>query len=337
MLKYLDSKNNTETFRVEKTPQKSAMFLSTFVLPLLAIIQVSALKIASSTATIEYTPEAIAIKDFFSGTASITSGGVPNLFSDSSIDLASNAETQALRNYATHKNLRIIYTVCEVYYRIVANKKAGSGITSLKDLKGKKIGTTPSTSAAYFVQKYLATVGLKESDYTVVSGSTCMSAPCEAGTFPYMLAHGTVDAVGMWEPTLELSAQALGANAVIFQDQSVYREVFNLHTTAEKLKDVTARKNIVTFIRALNQAEAEYNTTPDKVYSRVASTLNMNVTLLKSVWPIHSFNGTLAADLLDVMVEEDAWVAKTDRRSLISRTDLANLIDGSVLKEVLQT
>ncbi|KAH9217469.1 hypothetical protein DL95DRAFT_459374 [Leptodontidium sp. 2 PMI_412] len=282
------------------------MFLSTFVLPLLAIIQVSALKIASSTATIEYTPEAIAIKDFFSGTASITSGGVLNLFSDSSIDLASNAETQALRNYATHKNLRIIYTVCE-------------------------------SSAAYFVQKYLATVGLKESDYTVVSGSTCMSAPCEAGTFPYMLAHGTVDAVGMWEPTLELSAQALGANAVIFQDRSVYREVFNLHTTAEKLKDVTARKNIVTFIRALNQAEAEYNTTPDKVYSRVASTLNMNVTLLKSVWPIHSFNGTLAADLLDVMVEEDAWVAKTDRRSLISRTDLANLIDGSVLKEVLQT
>ncbi|KAK0130085.1 hypothetical protein ONS96_000620 [Cadophora gregata f. sp. sojae] len=298
---------------------------------------VFALKIASSTATIEYTPEVIAIKDFFQGSASIINGGIPNLFSDTSIGLASNAETQALRNFASHKNLRAIYTVCEVYYRIVANKKAGSGIASLKDLKGKKIGTMASTSAAYFVQKYLATVGLKESDYTVVAGSTCNSAPCGAGTFPYMLAHGTVDAVGMWEPTLELSAQALGANAIIFQDRSVYREVFNLHTTAEKLKDATTRKSIVAYLKALNQAEALYRDTPDKVYSRVASTLNMNVTLLKSVWPIHSFNGTLAADLLDVMVEEDAWVAKTGRRGTISRSDLATMIDDSVLKEALQT
>ncbi|PVH74594.1 periplasmic binding protein-like II [Cadophora sp. DSE1049] len=312
------------------------MHISILALFYLIFTEVSGLKIAGDTATIEYTPEAVAIKDYFQGSATITNGGIPNLFSDTSVDLASNAETQALRNFASHKNLRVIYTVCEVYYRIVANKKAGSGIASLKDLKGKKIGTTQGTSAAYFVQKYLATVGLRESDYTVVSGSTCNSAPCGSGTFPYMLAHGTVDAVGMWEPTVELSAQALGANAMIFQDRSVYREVFNLHTTAEKLKDATTRKNIVAYIRGLNQAEEAFRDTPDKVFSRVASTLNMNVTLLKTVWPIHSFNGTLAADLLDVMVEEDAWVAKTDRRSTISRADLAMMIDGSVLKEALQ-
>lgn len=138
--------------------------------------------------------------------------------------------------YATHKDLRIIYTVCEVYYRIVANKKAGSGIATLKDLKGKKIGTFTGTSAAYFVQKYLATVGLGASDYTMVFGNVCTAAPCGAGTFPYMLAHGTIDAVGIWEPSGELSAEALGNNSIIFQDRSVYREIFNLHSTAEKLK-----------------------------------------------------------------------------------------------------
>ncbi|MAD83711.1 MAG: hypothetical protein CL912_12185 [Deltaproteobacteria bacterium] len=70
------------------------------------------------------------------------------------------------------------------------------------------------------------------------------------------------DAVGMWEPTVELSAQALGANAIIFQDRSVYREVFNLYTTTEKLTDAATRKNIVAFVRALTQAE--------KVFSRHA-------------------------------------------------------------------
>ncbi|EON96489.1 putative abc transporter substrate-binding protein [Phaeoacremonium minimum UCRPA7] len=211
-------------------------------------------EVSRSLSTIEYTPELVAIQDYFKGTAQIVNGGVPNLFSDSSVDLAGNAETQALRNYASHKNLRIIYTVAEVYYRIVANSK--SGISSLKDLKGKKIGSIPGTSATYFVQKYLATVGLKESDYTVVSGNVCMAAPCGSGTFPYMLAHGTVDAVGMWEPTVELAAQALGSNSIMFGNQTAYREIFNLHTTAEKLKDPAMRKNIVDFIRALNHTRS---------------------------------------------------------------------------------
>jgi ABC-type nitrate/sulfonate/bicarbonate transport system substrate-binding protein len=154
---------------------------------------VSALRIASALNTIEYTPELIASQDYANGsTFTIVNGQLANLVSDTSIDLAANAETQALRQFATHKNIRIIYTVAEVYYRIVANKK--SGISSVKDLKGKKIATFPSTSAAYFVEKYLGSVGLKDSDYTVVSGSPCSSAPCGQGTFPYMLAHGSVDA-----------------------------------------------------------------------------------------------------------------------------------------------
>lgn len=156
----------------------------------------SSLKIASALNVIEYTPELIAKQDYYKGTdtINIVNGGVANIVSDTSIDLASNAETQALRQYATHKNLRIIYTVAEVAYRIVANKKS---IGSLKDLKGKKIGSIPSTSAAYFVQTLLTSAGLKTSDYTIVSGGACNSAPCGSGTLPYMLAQGSVDAVGM--------------------------------------------------------------------------------------------------------------------------------------------
>ena len=121
---------------------------------------VSGLKIAS-TSWVEYTPELVASKQFYNGTVSfVANGGVANLVSDTSVDLASNAETQALRQYATHKDVRIIYTVVEVAYRLVANKK---GVASLADLKGKKIGTFPSSSAAYFVEKMLASVGVTAS------------------------------------------------------------------------------------------------------------------------------------------------------------------------------
>ena len=61
---------------------------------------VFSLKIASSLTTIEYTPELIASKQFYTGTTSFVNGGVANIVSDTSVDLAANAETQALRQYA---------------------------------------------------------------------------------------------------------------------------------------------------------------------------------------------------------------------------------------------
>lgn len=307
-----------------------------FVSLLAAIPITSALKIASALTTIECTPELVAGQDYFkNGTATFVNGGVANIVSDTSIDLAANAETQALRQHATHKNLRIIYTVCEVTYRIVANK---AKITTLKDLKGKKIGTFPSTSAAYIVEKYLNSVGLGPSDYTVVSGNTCSAAPCGSGTLPAMLKSGQVDAIGMWEPTIQLAIESLGADkAITFQDKSIYREIFNLHSTAEKLKDPTTRKSIVAFLKALNQAESIFTKTPDDVLARVSKAVGVNVPTLKSVWSIHDFNNTqgLPSDLLDFMVAEDVWVAKQDRRTAMTRADIAGLIDDSILKEAL--
>jgi len=67
----------------------------------------------------------------------------------------------------------------------------------LADLKGKKIGTFGSTSAAYFLSKYLNSVGVADTAYTVVMGSDCRKAPCGAGTLPYMLTQRSIDAIAM--------------------------------------------------------------------------------------------------------------------------------------------
>jgi ABC-type nitrate/sulfonate/bicarbonate transport system substrate-binding protein len=149
----------------------------------------------------------IASKQFYTGITSFADGGEANIISDTSINLAAKAETQALRQYATHKDLRIICTVAEVAYCLVANKK---GISSLTNLKGKKSGTIPSKSAAYFVGKLLASAELKSFDYSIVSGGVCSAALCSAGKLPYILQHGSVDAIGMWEPTVQLAIDAIG-------------------------------------------------------------------------------------------------------------------------------
>ena len=58
---------------------------------------------------------------------------------------------------------------------------------------------------------------------------------------PAALKRGDVDAIAIWEPQANNSEQALGADAIVFQDRPVYRELFNLNTTAEVLADPARR------------------------------------------------------------------------------------------------
>lgn len=96
-------------------------------------------------------PGRVAIEDFYEGDAEIVKGGTGTLVRDPEVALGTNAEIPTLKTFATSKDLRIIFTMTETYYRIVANKQ--SGIERLEDLKGKVIGTFPTSTTAYFAEK----------------------------------------------------------------------------------------------------------------------------------------------------------------------------------------
>ncbi|KAK4221964.1 hypothetical protein QBC38DRAFT_520622 [Podospora fimiseda] len=302
----------------------------------LTVPTLAALKIAAALNVIEYAPLLVTNQDYFNNTATIINGGVASIVSDTSVDLAANAETQALRQYRNNPSLRVIWNVAQVPYRIVANKK--SKISTLSDLKGKKIGTIQGTSAGYFIEHYLLTAAnLKPSDYKIISGSDCRASPCGSNTFPSMLSKGTIDAIGFWEPTIEVAIQTLGEqNVVVFQNRTAYREIYNLHSTAEKLRDPKKRKEIVQFLRQLIKAQKIFDEDPTKVYSRVSKAVNVGVPLLQKVWPVHDWKGGIPGDLLDVLEEEDKYVAKVDNRAAASRDKLKNLIDPTVLEEALK-
>lgn len=298
-----------------------------------------AIKIATSLQVIEHTPLPYAIKNFYEGQASIVSGGVASLPSDKTVDLGANAEYQGLIQYGTHKNIRMIYTIVDVPYRVLANKAAG--INTLADLKGKRIGTMSGTSANYFIKKLLNSAGVKDSEYTAASGNVCMKAPCGAGTLPAQIQAKAIDAFGIWEPAPELGGQLLGDSAVFFQNATVFREIYSLFTTTDKLNDHTSRKAIVEFIRALDQAIDVFNNTPDKVYQFVAQAMGMDAATVQAVWPVHKWAGTLGVDmdsnLIDYMVEEDVYVASQNKRQPMTRDVIAQFIDNSVIADARKT
>lgn len=79
---------------------------------------------------------------------------------------------------------------------------AKPGISSLKDLKGKKIGLEVGVVEHLMLLNALKKAGMSESDVTIVNTPT--------GQTPQVLASGQVDAIAAWQPN---SGQALKAVA----------------------------------------------------------------------------------------------------------------------------
>jgi NitT/TauT family transport system substrate-binding protein len=286
--------------------------------------------------TFEIAPVLLAADKFYPGVATVKMGGIPNLvgepivpgFGEEGIaDVATHAETQALRYSVRHPNLRIILNVTEGLYRIVARRSAG--IASVADLRGKRVATIAQTSSGYFLHRMLAREGLTFDDIVAVP-VTPLSGMTEA------LRKGEVDAVVIWEPESENSARVLGDDVVEFAGEGVYAEQFNLNTTAENLADPARRARIVAFVRAVIDANSALWDDPAAAKRLVREAGGFSAEEVEDSWKHHRFNATLAVEpLLDVLVLEEQWLAARDDRPARSREQLATLIDASVYDEAL--
>lgn len=147
------------------------------------------------------------------------------------------------------------------------------------------------------------------------------------------LARGDVDVISIWEPESEDAIEQLGDDAVVLQDRSVYREVFNLHTTATALADPATRRSVVDFVRAVLDATDALKQDPAPYWPHVSSVIGYSVEEIEASWPEMEFPADFVPDLLDVLEEEEVWVAQERDREPRSRAELAELIDRSVLAE----
>jgi NitT/TauT family transport system substrate-binding protein len=253
--------------------------------------------------------------------------GAPGYSSDGLADVATNAETQALRASVKNPNIRIVMTVTEGLYRMVARKSAG--INTIADLKGKRIATIPPTSSGYFVSLLLAKASLSYADITPV-------AVAPLSNMAKQLKEGKVDAVSIWEPEVENAALALGPDAVEFSGKGIYRELFNLNTTSEALADPARRAKIVAFVRAIVKAAADLRKDPRHAKELVAQASGYSPEVVERSWKHHAYIAAMPADMLDVLVAEEKWLAAQDKRTPRTRAELAKLIDASVLAEALK-
>lgn len=294
------------------------------------------LAVRGSTATLEIAPVLLAARDHYPAGAVVRNGGIGNLVGaprvtglgdEGPADVATHAETQALRYSVANPDIRIILTVTEGRYRIIARRSAG--IASLADLKGKRVATLATTSAGFFLARMLAQVQLDFADIVPVRVS-----PIEG--MADALARREVDAVAIWEPHGGNAARALGEDRVEFPGDGVYRELFNLNTTTANLADPVKRKRIVAFVRAIIDASEAIARDAEPARKLVAATAGFTADEVSRAWPTLTFPAALPPDLLDTLEAEEQWLAVQDGREPRSRATLAGLIDPTILAEARQ-
>jgi sulfonate transport system substrate-binding protein len=281
---------------------------------------------------IELSPVLAAADSFYPGSVSVAEGGVRTITAGDA-DIATNAETQLLRESVTNPDLRIIMTVTESFYRLVGRRSAG--IETLADLRGKRVMTPGNTSANYYLIAMLRTVGLTEDDVEIVGLPPAQGDQTGMDQMSDALIAGDVDVISIWEPEPEDAIEQLGDDAIVLQDRSVYRELFNLHTTATALADPQMRPAVVAFVRAVVDATEALYENPQPYWPHVSSVIGYSVDEIEASWPEMEFPADFVPDLLDVLEIEEAWVALERDRQPRSREELAQLIDTSVLEEAL--
>jgi len=312
-----------------------------------------ALRVFGVHNVIEVAPLLYAVDKMSGGTQRVEHGGVPHLIGKGHLlqaaagvpgaiireqllpensggaDVATNAETQALRMSLERPDIRIILQVAEGLYRIVGRRSAG--ISSVRDLAGKRVGTFPRTSAAFYLFKELEHAGLAESDVQMVNMAPAME-------LSKAMIAGDLDAIAIWEPASQQALDHFGSDAIVLQTPGLYVERFNLNTTADKLANPETRREIVALVRALIDACKHITEHPEDVWPLSHRTNGYDMDLLKACWPHHRWVATMTPGvLLDVLEDEERWIAATegDGRAPRSRDELATLIDDSVYREAV--
>ncbi len=281
------------------------------------------LRIAVNPTTIESAPLFIA-GQMLAGDVDLIAGKIPRLL-DGSADAATNAETQALLFSLERPDIRIILTVSECAYRIVAPRASGVGTPA--DLRGKRIGTLRHTSSHFYAVKTLRAVGLSQADAAIVH------VPLE--DMPAALKRGDIDALSIWEPVAEAAIEAFAGDVTVLEAPELFRERFNLNTTAAVLRDPAKRTALVAFVRTLIEAARRVREQPSAAWPLLSRNINLAEPVIEKLWRQFRFPATLPSDLLPLLIDEEHWLAAAQNRRPRSDATLAGLIDDSVLREAL--
>ncbi len=172
-----------------------------------------------------------------------------------------------------------------------------SGIETIEDLAGKRIGYTGGTGGEVYSAKLLEAAGLTRDDVTMINMRPQEMAPA--------ISAGAIDAFNTWEPHVANAQNALGDDVSLINTSGIYAETFNIVTMQDYLEDNS--DVLERFMAALLDAEAYILQNPDAAIPIIAEAASMPESDLSATWNDYVYQVVLDQRTLDVLNAHAEW------------------------------
>lgn len=243
--------------------------------------------VADATGLFEEAGVEVEVVNFATGAQALEAlnGGV--------LDLATAGETPTSAAIIENPELRVVADGSRwTRGRFVTS--GGTGIATLEDLEGRRIGVPLGSSAHYFASTFLADAG--------VDAELVQVGPPDLAT---ALERGDIDVVAIFQPYLAQVADRLGAEAVEIEGIEPYEQhslyLATADTIAAREADITAA------LGALAAADGPLTEQDDEAVEAVADATGLDADLMRTVLGEFEYTVQLEDDLADHLAERADW------------------------------
>ena len=233
----------------------------------------------------------IILKEYDSGAAA--AAGMTN----AEADVALAAEFPIVGQVFDNQDIMNLGTITR-YENTYIIWRAGSGIGSIRDLKGKKIGVTMTTISEFYLGRTLELNGMNIDQIAL--------ADVKAADSEDALVNGDVDAVVTWEPWVDQIRQSMGYEVVIEAAQSAQYAYWNLVSSSAWINDHPGTAGRL--VESLVRAERYIGSHPDEAKAIVSKRMNFKDAYIETIWPRYQFSLSLDQSLVTAMEDEARWI-----------------------------
>lgn len=238
-------------------------------------------------------------------------------------DIALAAEFPIVRQVFNKRDIISFGTVTK-YENTYIIWRNDSGIKTIQDLKGKRIGVTLQTISEFYLGRTLELNGINIQQVTLVD----TKAPESEKTF----VNGKVDAVATWEPWVSQINQRVGKEGTTRALQSGQYAYWNLVSTTDWVKK---HSNILRrLMKSLVQAEDYIATHQDEAKAIVRKRMNFDAAYTEIIWPRYQFSLSLDQSLITAMEDESRWMIKNNLTNEKTVPNFMNHIYVDALKAI---
>jgi ABC-type nitrate/sulfonate/bicarbonate transport system substrate-binding protein len=229
-------------------------------------------------------------------------------------DLAVVPDTPFVMATMSGKSLGIVATVYRSRRSLAIIARDDRGITTPKDLAGKRIGVPFGTTAQFFLDTMMLVHGVREGDahITDVPEKDLMAS----------LTGGGFDAVAVWNPHLVHPEGGASFRHHSFHGEELYSYHLHLVGTREYLsRNQPLLRNI---LAALAEAAASISSEPSKAKHIIGLASNTDVAALDKTFDPGEFTLQLGQELLLALDDQSRWAMQ---RKLLPVRAMPNYLD----------